>query len=116
MINFCEGNLQSFVHASIIKFFTHKQTSMIYTVAMKERVSSFQSDQLDDSLGLNLLCSKIDLLFLPNIPKFFTHYSYFIPISSPIILFLFYYVNDNIKMKEWLCIIYMVTDCFNRNI
>ena len=37
-----------------------------------------------------------------------------IPIAPPIIPFLFYCANDNITMQEWLCIIYIVTDCFNR--
>ena len=32
-----------------------------------------------------IICSKIYLLFLPELPKFLTHYSYFIPTSSPII-------------------------------
>ena len=27
---------------------------------------------------------------------------------------LFYCVNDNITMQNWLYIIYIVTDCFNR--
>ena len=36
-------------------------------------------------LGLSLLCSKVYLLFFPEFPKILTHYSYFIPISSPII-------------------------------
>ena len=36
-------------------------------------------------LGLSLICSKFYLLFLPELPKFLTHYSYFIPKSSPII-------------------------------
>ena len=43
-------------------------------------------------LGLSLLCSKNYLLFLPKLPKSFTYYSYFVPISLPIILFLFYCV------------------------
>ena len=30
-------------------------------------------------------CSKFYLLFLPELPKILTHYSYFIPTSSPII-------------------------------
>ena len=38
--------------------------------------------------------------------KIFTHDSYFIPMTSPIILFLFYCVNDEIAMQEWLYIIY----------
>ena len=36
-------------------------------------------------LGLSLICSKFYLLFLPELPKFLTHYSYFILTSSPII-------------------------------
>ena len=49
-------------------------------------------------LRLSLLCSKIDLLFFPKFPKILTHYSYFIPISSPIIPTCscnFYCINDN---------------------
>ena len=34
-------------------------------------------------IGLSLLCSKIYLLFLPELPKIFTHYSFFIPIAPP---------------------------------
>ena len=34
---------------------------------------------------MSLLYLKINLLFFPEFPKILTHYSYFIPISSPII-------------------------------
>ena len=34
--------------------------------------------------------------------------------APPIIPFLFCCVNDIITMQDWLCIIYIVTDCFNR--
>ena len=46
------------------------------------------------------MCSKIYQLFLPELPKIFTHYSYFIPTAPPIIPFLFYCVNDIITMQE----------------
>ena len=72
-------------------------------------ISSYRS-----SIGLHLTCSKIYLLFLPELPKIFTHYSYFTPIAPPIIPFLFYCVNGNITMQEWLYIIYIATDCFYR--
>ena len=39
---------------------------------------------------LRLICSKIYLLFLPELPKIFTYYSYFIPKHDQ--LFLFYSV------------------------
>ena len=32
---------------------------------------------------------------------------FFIPIAPPIIPFLFYCVNDNITMQEWLYVIYI---------
>ena len=49
----------------------------------------------DYALSLSLLCFQIYLLFLPEFPIIFTHYSYFIPMPSPIIpvtffKFLFY--------------------------
>ena len=44
---------------------------------------------MDQQVGLSLICSKIYLLFLPELPKIFTHYSYFIPIAPPIIPFYF---------------------------
>ena len=47
------------------------------------------------SLTLSLLCFQFHLLFLPEFPIIFTHYSYFIPIPSPIIPINFYYVSDN---------------------
>ena len=34
--------------------------------------------------------------------------------APPIIPFLFYCVNDIITMQDWVYIIYVVTDCFNR--
>ena len=37
------------------------------------------------ALGLSLICSKFYLLFLPELPKNLTHYSYFMPTSSPMI-------------------------------
>ena len=47
---------------------------------------SFQSRFRIYYLWLSLLCSKIYLLFFPeSVPKIFTNYSYFIPISPPII-------------------------------
>ena len=66
--------------------------------------------------SLSLLCLKIYRLFLTELPKIFTHYSYFIPIVPPIIIipFLFSCVNDNITMQEWQYIICTVTDCLNR--
>ena len=36
-------------------------------------------------IGLSLICSKIYLLFLPELLKIFTHYSFYIPITPPII-------------------------------
>ena len=49
---------------------------------------------------LEPICSKIYLLFLPKLPKIFTHYSYFIPIAPPIISFLFYCVSDTSQCKN----------------
>ena len=52
-------------------------------------------------LSLSLLCFQFYLLFLPEFPVIFTHYSYFIPIPSPIIpvsyvySLNFYCVSDN---------------------
>ena len=37
------------------------------------------SDLRDGWIGLSLLCSKIYLLFLPELPKIFTHYSFLFP-------------------------------------
>ena len=51
-------------------------------------------------IGLSLICSEIYLLFLPELPKTFTHYSFFIPIVPPVIPFLFCCVSDNITMDE----------------
>ena len=51
-------------------------------------------------VGLSLLCSKIYLLFLPELSKIYTHCSFFIPIALPIIPFLFYCVSDDITMQE----------------
>ena len=51
-------------------------------------------------IGLSLICSKIYLLFLPELPKIFTYYSYFIPKHHQLFLFLFYCVNDVITMQE----------------
>ena len=57
---------------------------------------------------------------LPIIPsQIFTHYTFLIPIAIPIIPFLFYCVNDNITIQEWLYIIYysqlyLLTDFNNR--
>ena len=45
------------------------------------------------AVGLRLICSKIYLLFLPNLPKIFTH-SFFIPMVPLIIPFLFFCVSD----------------------
>ena len=36
------------------------------------------------------MCSKFNLLFLPAFPKKFTHYSYFMLLSLPIILMKFF--------------------------
>ena len=60
-------------------------------------ISSYRS-----SIGLSLICLKIYLLllFLPELPKIFAHYSYFIPIAPPIIPFLFYCANGYITMQE----------------
>ena len=41
-------------------------------------------------LSLSLLCFQFYLLFLPEFPIIFTHYSYFIPMSSPIIPVIFF--------------------------
>ena len=43
---------------------------------------------IDPQVGLSLICSKIYLLFLPELPKIFTYYSYFIPKHHQ--LFFFY--------------------------
>ena len=50
----------------------------------------FMTDEVNNNTSMNmvrlsLLCSKIYLLFFPEFPKILTHYSYFIPMSSPII-------------------------------
>ena len=42
------------------------------------------------NLGLCLMCLKFNLLFFPAIPKKFTHYSYFMFLSLPIILIKFF--------------------------
>ena len=78
-----------------------------------------ESSSSSSELGLSLLCSKIYLLFLPKLPKIFTHYYYvFYSHSTTNHSFLFYCVNDIITMQEWLYIIYianiMFNDCFNR--
>ena len=39
-------------------------------------------------LSLSLLCFQFYLLFLPEFPIIFTHYSYFIPMPSPIIRYI----------------------------
>ena len=44
-------------------------------------------------LSLSLICSKFYHLFLPALPKNFTHYSYLILISLPIIPILFFCIN-----------------------
>ena len=41
-------------------------------------------------VGLRLMCSKFNLLFFPALPKKFTHYSYFMLLSLPIILIKFF--------------------------
>ena len=60
-------------------------------------------------LGLSLICSKFTYYSFLNFPKFL-----FYSQAPPFIPFLFYCVNDNIAMQDWLYIIYIVTDCFNR--
>ena len=57
-------------------------------------------------LGLRIICLKIYLLFLPEHPKIFT-FSFFYSHSTTNYSFLFYCVNDNITMQEWLYIIYV---------
>ena len=49
-------------------------------------------------VGLSLTCSKIYLLFLPELLKIPTYYSYFISKHHQL---LFYCVND-ITMQDWL--------------
>ena len=54
---------------------------------------------------------------LPIIPsrtsqKFYLLFLFYSQVP-PIIPFLFYCVNDIIKIQDWLYIIYIVTDCFN---
>ena len=66
-------------------------------------------------LSLSLLCFQFYLLFLPGFPVIFTHYSYFIPMPSPIIpviLFKFllcqwqgYLVADKWVYPVWLKLI-----------
>ena len=41
-------------------------------------------------LGLRLMCSKFNLLFFSALPKKFTHYSYFVLLSLPIIFIKFF--------------------------
>ena len=41
-------------------------------------------------LGLRLMCSKFNLLFFPALPKKFTHYSYFMLLSLPIVFIKFF--------------------------
>ena len=60
-------------------------------------------------LGLSLICSKFYLLFLPELPKNLTRYSYFNPTSSPIIPTYscnFYCINDLMST------IHMHSDCY----
>ena len=49
-------------------------------------------------VSLSLLCFQFYLLFPPEFPIIFTHYSYFIPVPSPnipVIFSKFYCVSDN---------------------
>ena len=48
------------------------------------------------------MLKNLPIIFLPELPKIFTYYSYFIPITPSIIPFLFYCVSDNITMQKWL--------------
>ena len=52
------------------------------------------------------MCDRLEPIMLKNLPiipsrtsQIFIHYSYFIPVSSPCIPFLFYCVNSNVKMQ-----------------
>ena len=40
------------------------------------------------------------LLFLPEIPMIFTHYSYFIPLPSPIIIILLHSLNFIVRVSD----------------
>ena len=63
------------------------------------------------ALGLSLMCSKICLLFLPELPKIFTYYSYY---STTDYSFLFYWVNDNIAMQiEYVTVLLEYIDFAN---
>ena len=44
----------------------------------------------ESQLSLSLLCFQFYLLFFPEFPIIFTHYSYFIPMPSPIIPVIFF--------------------------
>ena len=45
---------------------------------------------ISPQLGLCLICSKIYLLFLPKLPKIFTHYSFVFPWYHQLFLFYFF--------------------------
>ena len=52
-----------------------KQHLLDYLLASHPHPHEFQYHHLNFHLGLSLLCSKIYLFFLPELPKNFTHYS-----------------------------------------
>ena len=70
-------------------------------------------------LSLSLICSKSYRLFLPALPKKFTHYSYFILISLPIIPILFFciqcfgYVLTSREIRTWYLSVLLKIYCAN---
>ena len=64
---------------------SHAQLSRLALHAQNNNYSAMY----DLGLRVHLLCSKF-YLFLPALPKKFTHYSYFMLLSSPIILIKFF--------------------------
>ena len=71
-------NFRELVHLTRLRV---RGTSLSFRILVNE------THQTIYSVGLSQLCSKIYLLFLLELPKIFTHYSYFIPAAPPIILF-----------------------------
>ena len=74
------------------------QTPIIHALAIS--VYCAHDRALVEDILEPIIAEKIYLLFLSELPKIFTYYSYFIPIAPPIIPFLFYCADDNITMQE----------------
>ena len=79
-----------YIHACRIS----RPVSILILVSHSQTLSlQVQHNYILPRVGLSLICSKIYLLFLPEFPKIFTYYSYFIPKHHQ--LFLFY---SNVSM------------------